>query len=163
MHTKRYIHKTHVCLIPKIKGANTLKDYRPISLCNITYKIITKIISNRLKPIMNTLIGPCQSSFLKNRQATDNAIIVQETMTHFQKMKGKNVSMILKIDLEKAFDKIEWSFIRNTLIYFGFAHNIINLIMSCVSTSSISILVNGDHTEFFQPSRGIRQGDPMSP
>lgn len=95
------INETHVCLIPKIKEATTVREFRPICLCNITYKIITKIISNRLKPIMNSLIGPHQISFLQNRQAGDNTIIVQEAITHFQKAKGQNPGMLLKIDLRK--------------------------------------------------------------
>lgn len=71
--------------------------------------------------------------------------------------------MILKIDLEKAFDKLEWSFIKDTLLFFGFPDHLSKLIMSCVTTSSIYVLVNGTKTNFFKPSRGIRQGDPMSP
>ncbi|KAH0709483.1 hypothetical protein KY284_010910 [Solanum tuberosum] len=78
-------------------------------------------------------------------------------------MKGKHANLILKLDLEMAFDKLEWSFIRESLIFFNFPMKLTNLIMSCVSTSSISILVNGGKFDFFNPSRGIRQGDPMSP
>jgi len=76
-------------------------------------------------------------------------------------MKGKNANMILKIDLEKAFDRLKWPFIRDTLIFFNFLDN--KLILSCISTSSISILINGSSTDIFSPSREIRQGDPMSP
>lgn len=78
-------------------------------------------------------------------------------------MRGKKANMMIKIDLEKAFDKVEWSFIRKTLIFFNLPTNLINLIMSCVSSSSAVILVNGDRTGFFKPSRGIRQGGPISP
>lgn len=70
--------------------------------------------------------------------------------------------MILKIDLEKTFDRIEWSYIRSTLDFFNFPHKMTQLIMSCVSFSSISILVNGKKTSFFNPSKRIRQEDPMS-
>lgn len=78
-------------------------------------------------------------------------------------MKGKKVVMILKIDLQKAFDRIEWSFIRDTLLFFNFPSKLINLIMSCFSTSSVKVIVNGRKTDVFFPFRGIRQGDPMSP
>lgn len=70
------INETYICLISKIKGAKSLKEFRLISLCNTTYKIITKIIAQWLRPYMDKLIGPCQSSFLKKRQATDNVIII---------------------------------------------------------------------------------------
>lgn len=70
---------------------------------------------------------------------------------------------MIKIDLEKAFDRLEWSFIKYSLHYFNFPVNIINLIMDCITTSSISILINGQPSQYFLPSRGIRQGDPLSP
>lgn len=124
------INTTNVCLIPKKKNTTNLKNFKPISLRNTTYKIITKVVVNKIKPILNKIIGPCQASFLKNRQATDNVIIVQEIINHFKKMNGQNGNMIMKIDLEKAFDKLEWSFVKYTLHYFNFPSNIINLIMS---------------------------------
>lgn len=71
--------------------------------------------------------------------------------------------MILKIDLEKAFDRLEWSFIKDSLFYFNFPPSLVNLIMSCTCTSSIEVIVNGRKTDVFLLSRGIRQGDPMSP
>lgn len=78
-------------------------------------------------------------------------------------MKGNNVNMLLKLDLEKAFDKLEWSFIHYSLSSLNFPPTFINLIMSCITTSNISVLINGNPTEYFQPTRGIRQGDPLSP
>lgn len=71
--------------------------------------------------------------------------------------------MLLKIDLEKVFDKLEWSFIHARLIHFKFPIKTIKLIMSCITTSEVAVLVNGTRTKFFSPSRGIRQGDPISP
>lgn len=112
---------------------------------------------------MNHLIGPCQSSFLQNRQSVDNAIILQEVVNHFEKMKGKKASFLTKIDLEKAFDRLEWSFICHTFQYFNFLGPTLKLLMSCICSTQTAILVNGTPTEYFSPMRGLRQGDQISP
>lgn len=134
-----------------------------IGLCNTTYKIITKIIVNRLKPFLPLRIGPSQGSFLSNRRASDNVIIFQEFITHFSKIKGKARNMVLKIDLKKAFDRIEWSFIKETPTLFHLPTKLISLIISCITSTSISILINDDKTTPFKPTRGIRQEDSLSP
>lgn len=149
--------------MPKCNNATSLKNFCPISLCNTSYKIITKLITQRLHPLMNNLIVPCQSSFLKNRQTGDNAIVVQKIINHFKNSKGKLGCFLMKIDLEKAFDKLEWFFIHHTLMYFYLPTKLINLIMACICSSSTTILINGTQTNFFNPTRGIRQGDPISP
>lgn len=137
---------------------------RPIGLCNTIYKIITKIIANRIKSFIQSIIEPSQASFIANRRASDHAIVVQEIMSHFGKMKGKTGCMTLKIDLEKTFDRIEWSYIKDTRTFFNFPHNLAKLIMSCVSSSSIQVLINDRKTNTFLLSREIRQGDmvPLS-
>lgn len=109
-----------LCLIPKCRNNGSLKKFRPIGLCHTSYKPVTKIIVNKIKPYLPTIIGPSEASFLANRRAFDHAIIIQEYITHFGKIKGKFSDIILKIDLEKAFGKIEWSFINETLQFFGF-------------------------------------------
>ncbi|KAF3651675.1 putative germin-like protein subfamily 3 member 2-like [Capsicum annuum] len=88
---------------------------------------------------------------------------MQALLRHLQNSKSKKGYMLAKTDLEKAFDRLEWSFIHDTLLYFRFPQNLVTLIMSCVSTTSVSLLVNGSATPFFTPSRGIHQGDPLCP
>ena len=158
-----YLNKTHLVLIPKIRGPETLRNYRPISLCNTTYKIVTKIIVNRIRPVLGNLISPMQTAFVPGRRGTDNAIIVQELIHSISKAKGKEGYMAIKIDLEKAYDKLEWSFIRERLFHINLPTNLIELIMSCISSMTTTILFNGGTMDPIIPSRGIRQGDPLSP
>ena len=158
-----YLNKTLIVLIPKIQGLETIGDYRPINLCNSVYKIISKIIVARLRPHLEKLVSPCQAAFVPGRRGADNVVIVQELIHTIRRAKGRKGYMAIKIDLEKAYDRIEWSFIRDMFIYFNFPDNLIELIMSCVSTVSTSMLFNGGCLDSFHPSRGIRQGDPLSP
>lgn len=111
-----FMNTTYLCLIPKGHNADNPNKFRPISLCNTIYKLITKMIVNRLKPYLSNIINLAQASFFPSRRTADNAIITREYITHFDKMKGKMAKMTLKINLEKAFDKLEWSFIRDSLL-----------------------------------------------
>ena len=159
----KYLNKTHIVLIPKIQGPKTLGNYRPISLCNLVYKIVTKIIVARLRPYLEKLVSPLQTTFVPRRKGIDNAVIVQELIHSISKKKGGTGYMVVKIDMEKVYDKLEWSFIREVLTKINLPQNILDLIMNCVSSSSSSILFNEGSLEPFLPSRGIRQGDPLSP
>lgn len=127
------------------------------------YKLVTKIIVNRIEPFLHNIIGPTQASFLSNRRAADNSIIVQEYITHFQKMKGKNANTILKIDLKKVFDRLEWSFIRDSLLFFNFPPNMFKLIISGISSSSISILVNRNLGTKLSLSSLLEESDKETP
>ena len=137
-----YLNSTSVVLIPKIQSPKSIGSYRPISLCNSVYKVITKIIVGRLRPYLDKLISPCQAAFVPGRRGVDNAIIVQEIIHSMEKTKGRGGYMALKIDLEKVYDKLEWSFIRDTLLRFNLPKNLIELIMSCVLSVATSILFN---------------------
>jgi ribonuclease HI len=157
------LNQTLIALVPKQQGPETLNHYRPISLCNTVYKIITKLLVLRIKPYLLALVSPFQTAFVSGRRGSDNLIIAQELVYTLRKKRGKQGFMIVKIDLEKAFDRMEWSFVRRVLIHFGFPPTIIKLIMSCISSTSTSLLFNGSKLSPFLASRGLRQGDPLSP
>ena len=158
-----HLNETLITLIPKHLEADCLASFRPISLCNTVYKVVTKIIVRRLRPFLPKLISPFQTAFVSRRMGLDNMIIAQELIHTMTLKKGKTGFMAIKIDLEKAYDKLEWDFIRDFLELYRLPPYLIKLIMSCVSSSSILILLNGGKLKPFQPSRGIRQGDPFSP
>lgn len=161
----KYLNKTLITLIPKHKSPESLNNYRPISLCNTVYKLVTKIIVGRIRHMLPSLVSPLQTAFVPGRKGVDNVVIVQELVHSMSKRRGKMGVMAIKIDLEKAYDRLEWSFIRDTLNLFNFPNHLTYLIMSCVSTTSISVLFNrgGGGLDYFIPSRGIRQRDPLSP
>ena len=158
-----YLNKTYLVLIPKIQGPETLGNYHPISLCNTTYRIVSKIIVNRISPVLGNLIFPVQTVFVLRRKGTDNAIIVQELIHSISKANGKEGYMAIKIDLEKAYNKLEWSFIRERLFHINLPSDLIELIMSCFSSMTTTILFNGGTMDPIIPSRGIRQGYPLLP
>ena len=158
-----YLNKTLITLIPKCNNPETLGNYHPISLCNSIYKVVTKIIVARLWPLLAGLVSPLQTTFVPGRKGVDNTITVQELVHSMSRKKGRGGVMEIKIDLEKAYDWMEWSFIRDTLNLFRFSRHPITLIMSCVSSSSVAILFNGGALDFFNPSKGIRQGGSPLP
>ncbi|OMO65780.1 reverse transcriptase [Corchorus capsularis] len=145
------MNKTLITLIPKVKSPESMNQLRPISLCNILYNLITKIIVNRLKQILPKLVSPMQSSFVPGRQIVDNIVVVQEMLHSFKKRKGKTGALAWKIDLEKTYDKMNWEFVRETLMEIGFNSTLLKLVMNCIQTTSFQILWNGEATEEFKP------------
>lgn len=159
----REVNQTILVLIPKCDNPENLKEMRPISLCNVIYKLITKVIANRLKKHLGKIILPHQCAFIRGRHSSDNIIISQEVIHSMRQMKGRKGFMAIKIDFEKAYDRLSWGFLHETLVSIGLNYWFVDLIMACVSTSDMKILWNGEMTSSFNPSRGVRQGDPLSP
>ena len=155
---------TVVVLILKVKCPSRIKDLRSISLCNVLYKLVSKVIANRLKTILPDLISQNQSAFVPGRLITDNVLVAYE-LSHFllNKKKGKEGFATVKADMSKAYEHVEWSFLQSMLTKLGFGRAWVELIMKCVTSVRYQIRVNGDLSAQFSPSHGFRQGEPISP
>ncbi|KAF7844038.1 reverse transcriptase [Senna tora] len=162
-HLPEDINLTHITLVPKVADPEDVTQFRPISYSNFIYKVVLKILANRLKPLMNfSLISQNQSAFVSGRKIQDNILVAQEVFHFLKKNKATTKGVVaLKIDMSKAFDRIEWSFLKKVLIAFGFEEKWVRLIMKCVSSVTYQIKFNGDIGAAFNPKRGLRQGDPL--
>jgi len=157
----KVLNTSFTSLIPKQEDAQILDKFRPITLCNVVYKIISKVVANRLKPLLPTLVSGERLGYVEGRQILDNIIQAHEVV-HSLKSK-KQAAMIMQLDIAKAYDKVNWTYLKRVLIAFGFDHNWARWVMALVTSSSFSILVNGSPSKMFSPSKGLRQGDPLSP
>ena len=158
----KHLNRTLITLIPKQLGLETISHFRLISLCNTIYKIVTKILLHQLKHLMPTLVSPSQTAFISRRD-TNNVIITQELVYTIERKKGKEGFMIIKVDLERAYDQLEWSFVRSMLVSLGFHLDTVELILSCISTTMAALLFNGDQIGEICPYHGLSQGDLISP
>jgi hypothetical protein len=155
------INSTFLVLIPKDSSPTSFDDFRPISLCNLIYKIISKVISNRIKPILGRSLSAEQLGFLKGRRIHDAIGAAHECLHSIKQKKLK--ALIMKLDLKKAFDCVDWDFLRLVLHAVGFGDKFITWILSCVTSANMAVLINGVPSNFFKSERGLRQGCPLSP
>eukprot|EP00253_Pinus_taeda_P007428 PITA_07428 len=150
-----------LALIPKEKGATDFGRFGPISLCNTSYKLITKSIANRLKNVLPDIIPENQGGFIKGRKILDNIVLVQEAVHSSCQRKEKG--MVIKLDLANAFDRVRHDFLFVVMEKLGFSSTFINWVKACIAFPWIAPLVNGRSSKFFNASRGLRQGCPLSP
>ena len=154
------MNSTFLALVPKKDNSESFMDYKPIALCNLVYKLVTKIIVMRLKLKLFEVLSKEQCGFLKNRQILEAIGISQEFM-HSAKVK-KMRPLLMKIDLAKEYDKVDWGFLHLVLLQIGLFVEVTNWIMACVSSTNFAILINGAPTSFFNSSIGLHQQCPLS-
>ncbi|GKU94710.1 hypothetical protein SLEP1_g8163 [Rubroshorea leprosula] len=150
-----------IVLIPKTENPQRIEEYRPISLIGVMYKIIAKLLANRLRKVLPKVIGEQQMAFIGGRQLVDGVIIANEVIDEV-KRKKKNC-FIFKVDFEKAYDKVCWEFMDYMMMRLGFNETWRKWILECLRSSLVFVLINGSPTNQFSVSKGIRQGDPLSP
>jgi len=156
------INSTILALIPKKKEAKEMKDYRPISCCNVLYKVISKIIANRLKLVLPKFIVGNQSAFVKDRLLIENVLLATEIVKDYHK-DSVSSRCALKIDISKAFDSVQWKFLINVLEAMNFPPEFTHWITLCITTASFSVQVNGELAGVFSSARELRQGCSLSP
>ena len=149
-----------IALIPKCSSASGLNQYRPISLVGCIYKILAKVLANRLQAVLNELIGPNQFSFIKGRKILNCSLVANEVIDEIKK---KEIGgLIFKVDFEKAYNSVDWSFLDAIMAKMGFGMRWRKWINVCVSTAFLSVLINGTPSRQFRTSKGLRQGWPLS-
>ena len=147
------VNHTWITLLPKVKQVESMKQIRPIGLCSVLYKIISKILTDRLSKILPKIISPTQNGFINGRSITDNILISHEIM-HFLSESHNSTTpyMALKLDMEKAYDRVEWSFLFGLSRLLGFREKWLEWIFTCLSTTSFSVILNGTPFRLFYPN-----------
>jgi hypothetical protein len=158
------INDTVIVLIPKKKNPVCSHNFRPIILCSVIYKVLSKCLVNRLRPILQDIIVPNQSAFIPPRLITDNALIASKCIHSLQKSQDrKGKFCAYKLNLAKSYDRVDWLYLEGILNKLGFFDQWIGWILSWVKTLLYSVQFNGEPLKKFTPFRGLRQGDPLSP
>jgi len=149
----------NIILLPKKENANQIQQYRPICLLNVSFKIFTKVGTNRISKVANKVIRPTQTAFMQGRHILEGVLILHETIheLHRKKMDG----VLLKLDFEKAYDKVQWPFLQQVLRMKGFGSLWCKWIENFVSQGSVGIKVNDDLGQYFRTYEGLRQGTPF--
>jgi hypothetical protein len=150
-----------VTLIPKKQNAVDIRDFRPISLIGSVYKILAKVLANRLRRVLDGLVSESQNAFVGGRQTLDSVLIANECLD--SRIKSRILGVVCKLDIEKAYDHVNWDCLLYLLNRMGFGSKWIQWIRTCISTVCFSVMINGSPSGFLGSSRGIRQGDPLSP
>ncbi|XP_060195442.1 uncharacterized protein LOC132624727 [Lycium barbarum] len=158
----KFVTHTNLVLLPKKEMVNTFSDMRPISLSNFVNKIFSRLIHERLVSKLSDIISLNQSGFVKDRSIVENILLTQEIVSDIR-LRTKDANVIIKLDMEKAYDRVSWLFLTKVLRQMGFSEKMIDMVYRIVNNNWYSVLVNGQQQGFFQSTRGVKKGDPLSP
>lgn len=148
-------------LIPKEKDATSMKKFRPVSLLNCSFKIFTKVLTNRLSKILEHLIASNQTAFIKGRYILESVVTAHEVLHSVHS--GGESGLIIKLDYEKAFDRVNLDFLAELLKLRGFGSRWLGWIDQITHKGSVAVKLNDSISDFFLTGKGFRQGDPLSP
>ncbi|PKA47714.1 putative mitochondrial protein [Apostasia shenzhenica] len=154
---------TLVVLIPKVQGAELPSQFRPISLCTTIYKVIAKILINRVKDVLSSLISQEQGAFVPGRGIANNCLLAQEIMQKLASSKSSTGYMSIKVDMEQAYDRMRWDFLQKLLQHFCFPDTWSKWALACVEAPRFALMINGQKSNWIEATCGFRQGCPLSP
>lgn len=160
-HIAEELNISKIALLPKSAGRIKNQNYRPISLLSTLYKVVAKVYANRMKPLLHYWIPPLQTGFVPNRCILDNVFLAFEAI-EWTLENQQNLSMLL-LDFEKAYDRVNWSFLQQTMQTMGFHDTWIKRVMSLNLNASATVVVNGEQSKTFRLQRSVRQGCPLAP
>ena len=155
------INSTFIALIPKVDNPQCLNEFRPISLVGSMYKILAKVLPNRLRLVIGSVVSDSQSAFIKGRQILDGIMVANEIVDEARRHKKE--LLLFKVDFEKAYNSINWGYLQEVVMKMGFLTLWRIWIKECTETATASVLVNGSPIKEFSLGKGLRQGDPLSP
>jgi len=155
------VNATFIALIPKVDSPQRLNDFRPISLVGCLYKVLAKILANRLRYVIGSVVSDSQSAFVKGKQILDSILVANEAVDEACRL-DKDM-LLFKVDFEKAYDSVDLKYLEAVMVKMNFPTLWRKWMLECIGTATTSVLVNGCPTDEFPIERGLRQGDPLSP
>ncbi|CAN1808108.1 Transposon TX1 uncharacterized 149 kDa protein [Linum perenne] len=160
----QFVKETNIILLPKVEVPSSMKELRPISLCNVLHRIVAKMLANRLRTIMPRLVSEEQSAFIQGRSIIDNVMIYFEAVhTMSLRRNHKHGEVALKVDISKAYDRVEWKYLEAILKKLDFADKWVGWMMMSIMSVEYEVSINNSRYGRITPSRGLRQGCPLSP
>ena len=155
------VNSTFIALTPKVDSPQNLNDFRPISLVGFLYKVLAKVLANRLRAVIGSVVSESQSAFIQGKKILYGILIANEVVDEAKRMKKE--MLMFKVDFEKAHDSVDLKYLDVVMSHMNFPTLWRKWISECVGTATASVLVNGSPTKEFPIHRDLRQRDPISP